>query len=300
VELLDALDARVAVLYSLGADDLADDAGVAEEHHPNDLLAAASSRLRDVGTSVKAMASRVREEPPPPGAGAVGGRAGGAAEERGVGSRLGSGWRAFGKQITKLAHRPGEGEPQPQPQPRASSSAPSPPGQATPPRRPPPPRTSAQLARRRASDQERAVFVRERLAAFAVAAYVRSVLEPRLARRTASALSQPGSPGRAPAPAPVHAHGGSLTGSRHFEEQHLQDMDTVLEARQELDALQELAGCPLMLATPAAAAPFCAAAPALLDAATTPAAFQAAAARLLLAGASAAQVLAVLRAEENI
>ena len=71
-----------------------------------------------------------------------------------------------------------------------------------------------------------------------------------------------------------------------------------MEARSELDALQELAACPLLAVNPAPFESFMAEMPRLLDAATAPATFQLALGQLLLTGGVAAQVLAVLRAEE--
>ena len=302
-------------MQALAPDDFVEGGAGAAGSHP-DPLAAAAGRLRGgIGNSFRAVANIVREDDsgrgeaaggapmaphrPLPAAPASSEIEAAPAEDKGVGSKLSSGFKAFGRQITsarsKLSSRHGDAE---------LFAPPAAPGQTSPrryapPTPLPPPRTPAQQAQQQAADSARDELVRVGLAAFAVAAYVRSVMEPRLARRTVSGIgSPPGSPGHAPPP--THSRGGTaLSGSRQLEEQQFQELDSVLARGTEVDALHALAACPMMVA----AAPalwvhrFMDQLPALLNASTAPAEFQAATARLLLGNAAGAQVLAVLRAE---
>lgn len=77
------------------------------------------------------------------------------------------------------------------------------------------------------------------LAAYAISAYIRTVMEPKLARRTRSADG--GSMGH---PTIRHIKGTStLSGSRQMEEEQLLELDTILSARTELDVLSQLKNC---------------------------------------------------------
>ena len=77
------------------------------------------------------------------------------------------------------------------------------------------------------------------LAAYAISAYIRTVMEPKLARRTRSADA--GSMGH---PTIRHIKGTStLSGSRQMEEEQLLELDTLLSARSELDVLNQLKNC---------------------------------------------------------
>lgn len=77
------------------------------------------------------------------------------------------------------------------------------------------------------------------LAAYAISAYIRTVMEPKLARRTRSADA--GSMGH---PTIRHIKGTStLSGSRQMEEEQLLELDTILSARSELDVLNQLKTC---------------------------------------------------------
>jgi hypothetical protein len=136
----------------------------------------------------------------------------------------------------------------------------------------------------------RDALVRVGLAAFLIAAYVRSVLAPTLAgapRRTASG-EPPASPNSG---GPTHARGRSGFSSRQLEEVMMRELDTVLEARSELDVLEVVGGWRLVAAEPSAFERARAAAPALLAAGTGTAAFQGRCAELLLGGVRLAAVL---------
>ncbi|KAL4539441.1 hypothetical protein Ndes2437B_g02183 [Nannochloris sp. 'desiccata'] len=101
-------------------------------------------------------------------------------------------------------------------------------------------------------------LVRVGLAAYAITSYIRSVMDPKLTRRTISG-AEPSSPKHPGAPSSaftttastisssVHIRGNSsLTGSRHLEEAQISELDTVLEAREAVDYLLELEASPLL------------------------------------------------------
>lgn len=223
-------------------------------------------------------------------------------DDPGRGQKLASTFRKFGRQLssagTKLVKRGAGGDRQQDQSPPGGSpqfDAPPPaPGQPF-----GPPAASGTPERRQRSrpagssnEAEADVLVRLGLAAHAVGAYIRCVMHLQITRRTAS-TGEPGSPGRPQFP--VHSRGNSsMTGSRHLEEQQLRELDTVMEARGELDVLAELQSSPLIAARPAAYQAFMQQMPEMLSARTSVATAQGAVARLLLPGASAAQVLSVL------
>lgn len=72
------------------------------------------------------------------------------------------------------------------------------------------------------------------LAAFAIAAYIRSVMDPHLTRRTISAEAGALAHYRTPQHSRVTSNSGQM------EDQQIQELDTVLEARKELDTLNRL------------------------------------------------------------
>lgn len=109
-------------------------------------------------------------------------------------------------------------------------------------------------------------MVRIALAAYAVGAYIRSVMDPKLTRRTASADASQA--------VARHIRGTSMTGSRQIEEQQLQELDTVLEARGELDLLAKLEKSPALCAIPGLASQFFSEMPTLLEFGTDVATFQ--------------------------
>ena len=145
-----------------------------------------------------------------------------------------------------------------------------------------------------AIEPERDQLVREGLAAFAVASYIRSVMDPRLTRRTASGAAQepPSSPERVQ---PTHTRGDSrLTGSRQQEELEFSDFDTVLAAREAIDYLGQLAEKPLLKIHRNLYAPFLDRMPQLLTSSTGVGTFVMEVTRLLLPGGTGEVVLAVL------
>lgn len=146
-------------------------------------------------------------------------------------------------------------------------------------------------------DPERDAILRVGLAAFAVSAYVRSVMDPKLTRRTASGVD-PGSPGRY---AVMHTRGNSsLTGSRHLEEAQLREMDTIVEAQEQLDGLRALEGAPLLMAWRGRYAAFLERLPSLLTVMTSVPAFQGTIAWLLLRGRDADVVVAIVEASVGV
>jgi len=105
---------------------------------------------------------------------------------------------------------------------------------------------------------ERDHVIRVGLAAYAITSYIRSVMDPKLTRRTISG-AEPSSPKhlRAPSSAfptpggttsrPVHVRGNnSMTGSRHLEEAQISELDSVLVAQEAVDYLLELEASPLL------------------------------------------------------
>ena len=112
------------------------------------------------------------------------------------------------------------------------------------------------------------------LAAYAISAYIRSVMDPKLTRRTVSADA-------GILPYPRHIRGGS-SGSRQIEEQHMEELDTILEARCELDLMDELQDSPLIQQIPETAASFFLEMPQLLTFDTNIKEFQSALIRLLI------------------
>ena len=103
------------------------------------------------------------------------------------------------------------------------------------------------------AEAERDALVRTALAAFAISSYIRSVLDPRSARRTLSNISAAGDPSSPKGTfsmnrsMPSHSRGNSsATGSRHFEEAQMKELDCVLEAREWLDVMADLSQAPLV------------------------------------------------------
>lgn len=128
------------------------------------------------------------------------------------------------------------------------------------------------------------VIIRIGLAAYAVAAYVRSVMDPRLTRRTVSGQSGMDTAATQPLPATsTHRRGNSSwTGSRHLEEAQLGEMDTLVEAQWHVDGLKELERSPLLTGKGGEYAEFWGQMPSLLTSATGVHEFQRATAKLLL------------------
>ena len=227
-------------------------------------------------------------------------------EDPTIGKKLASGFRSIGKSVTQagksvsqagsklINKRPVGGNVSPRTSPSSSSSAASAVGGydvagggMT--QRPLP--SNRQLE---AIEPERDQLVREGLAAFAVASYIRSVMDPRLTRRTASGAAQepPSSPERVQ---PTHTRGDSrLTGSRQQEELEFSDFDTVLAAREAIDYLGQLAEKPLLKIHRNLYAPFLDRMPQLLTSSTGVGTFVMEVTRLLLPGGTGEVVLAVL------
>lgn len=86
--------------------------------------------------------------------------------------------------------------------------------------------------------------VRISLAAFAIAAYIRSVMNPQLTRRTASAEAGALAHYRIP------QHSRITSNSGQMEDQQIQELDTVVEARKELDTLSRLRESPVLVSMP--------------------------------------------------
>lgn len=101
---------------------------------------------------------------------------------------------------------------------------------------------------------ERDVLVRLGLAAFAVAAYIKTVLCPSLPAHAAGAAAAAGLTGAdsplTPTLRTLTAAHQRRTSSLAFEEGMLRELDMVLEARGELDLLDSLAQTPLLAAPP--------------------------------------------------
>lgn len=157
------------------------------------------------------------------------------------------------------------------------------------------PRPSPSSRQLEAIEPERDQLVREGLAAFAVASYIRSVMDPRLTRRTASG-AEPLAPGSLSGRVqPTHTRGDSrLTGSRQQEELEFSDFDTLLASREAVDYLGQLAEKPLLKSHRALYAPFLDRMPQLLTSTTGIGTFVVEVTRLLLPGSNADVVLAVL------
>lgn len=85
---------------------------------------------------------------------------------------------------------------------------------------------------------------RASLAAFAIAAYIRSVMDPQLTRRTASAEAGALSHYRIPQHSRVTSNSGQM------EDQQIQELDTVVEARKELDTLNRLRQSRVLISMP--------------------------------------------------
>ncbi|KFM24186.1 hypothetical protein F751_5028 [Auxenochlorella protothecoides] len=143
---------------------------------------------------------------------------------------------------------------------------------------------------RSASALEQGDWVRLGLAAFAIAAYVRSVLCPSLVTppRVGPADMSPATPlGQA-----QHSHARSISmGSWRWDEHLLRELDTVLEARGELDVLEQLRGCPALVQHGEEFHAFFALVPELLSASTGVPAFQLRLQQLLLPGSEVLHLL---------
>lgn len=137
---------------------------------------------------------------------------------------------------------------------------------------------------------EQGDWVRLGLAAFAIAAYVRSVLCPSLVTppRVGPADMSPATPlGQA-----QHSHARSISmGSWRWDEHLLRELDTVLEARGELDVLEQLRGCPALVQHGEEFHAFFALVPELLSASTGVPAFQLRLQQLLLPGSEILHLL---------
>ncbi|KAK2079445.1 hypothetical protein QBZ16_003137 [Prototheca wickerhamii] len=137
---------------------------------------------------------------------------------------------------------------------------------------------------------EESLWIRVGLAAFAVSAYVRSVLAPALASATPRAGLTAGSE---LSPRSGHVHSKSLSmGSWRFDDAMLREMDTVMEARDELDSLEQLQQSKLLRAHASEFHAFFSLLPELLSSATAVATFQLRLQQLLV---PQARILAILR-----
>ncbi|KAL4425738.1 hypothetical protein ABPG75_009754 [Micractinium tetrahymenae] len=146
------------------------------------------------------------------------------------------------------------------------------------------------------AEHDRDVACRIGLAAFAVSAYIKSVLCPSLTPRPGADTSGPSTPtsARPPAegfpPGPLTAtqryyhRTRSSFGSMQLDAEYMRELDRLIEARTELDALDSLAACPLLQRHPGRYQAFLAEAPQLLSAGTGVEAFQRRLQQLLFPG----------------
>jgi hypothetical protein len=128
------------------------------------------------------------------------------------------------------------------------------------------------------------VAIRVGLAAFAVSAYIKSVLCPSLHPRVGGDSTGPGTPvlrsptdplGSAPGAGPPRLRSvHHRQSSSRIDAEYLRELDRVLECRSELDSLDTLAGCPLLQLHPGRYQTFLQDAPLMLAAATGVEAFQ--------------------------
>ena len=298
------MDSRVEILEILTPEELTDP-GDREKRNP--LVSAASAaadRLRQLGHSASEQHHHHAEHaelgsdhpaqqhhPPPPPPSSLGGISESISEiepqeDPTLGRKFASKFTGLKKNITKALNK--------KPEPSSSSTQ-----QPTPTTIPPPPPITTttmtpSLRQLEAIEPERDLLVRNGLAAFAVTSYIRSVIDPRLNRRTASGAEPPAMAG-SPRVVARHSRGtSSLSGSMHFEEAQISELDTILEARVAVDMLSALEASPLLARHRQLYAPFLDRMPQLLSMITGVKTFYAAVGRLLMPREEAERVLAVL------
>ncbi len=223
-------------------------------------------------------------------------------EDPSLGKKLASGFRNFGKSVsqasTKLKNKLADGEKTGV----GSSLSSIYPSTATTTILPAPPSSQVHSTATGASssiEPERDHLVRVALAAYAITSYIRSVMDPKLTRRTISG-AEASSPKHLRGPSStfsaVHIRGNSsLTGSRHLEEAQISELDTVLEAREAVDYLLQLEASPLLAQHRHVYAGFLDGVPQLLTARTGVETFAVAVVRLLVPNEDeAGQVVVVL------